>query len=278
MTVLIKPSNDPQAKGLILNLLVASGDQLLTSREAVLACALFGITENNARVVINRLLVSGHLLSTGRGQYALGPTAEKLANEVASWRKAHLRPTPWDGRLIAIYCASVPRTDRPVLRRLERGLHLIGAAELDKGLFVRPDNLKPTAGLNSAQSIEQRLRALDIVEPVQVFQICGYNDTIRDQLGALWDCDALNHLYASQIRLLNQWLDDADHLSPDEAAQQSYVLGNTAIRQIIFDPLLPQSMVDTALRDEFFKTVRAFDKAGHRYWKQFFAWKTELVA
>lgn len=40
-------------------------------------------------------------------------------------------------------CNASGRSDRNVLRQRERALHMLGFAELDKDLYVRPNNLSP---------------------------------------------------------------------------------------------------------------------------------------
>ena len=58
----------------------------------------------------------------------------------------------------------------------------------------------------------------------------------------------------------------AHSLEPEVAARESYLLGNDAIRQLVFDPLLPEPLVDVTERRAFTDTVVAFDQAGHRIW------------
>ena len=46
------------------------------------------------------------------------------------------------------------------------------------------------------------------------------------------------------------------------------MLGNEAIRQLVFDPLLPDPLVDTQARRAFRQAVIDFDAAGHQIWQR----------
>lgn len=60
----------------------------------------------------------------------------------------------------------------------------------------------------------------------------------------------------------------AAKLEPEVAARESLLMGRHAIRQIVFDPLLPAPMVDVDARHAFVETVRAYDRAGQAIWRQ----------
>ena len=84
-------------KNLILDLMLAVGDKPMTARAAVLAGALFKISENSLRVTLARLSAAGLIEVAGRAAYRLGPAATDLAGEVAGWRRAEARLRPWHG-------------------------------------------------------------------------------------------------------------------------------------------------------------------------------------
>ncbi|HSP97793.1 MAG TPA: PaaX family transcriptional regulator, partial [Candidatus Dormibacteraeota bacterium] len=66
----------PSARGLVLDLLstLRSGSAMSVGA-LVEAGALFGISENNVRVTVARLLASGHVARDERGAYRLGGTS-----------------------------------------------------------------------------------------------------------------------------------------------------------------------------------------------------------
>jgi phenylacetic acid degradation operon negative regulatory protein len=55
----------------------------------------------------------------------------------------------------------------------------------------------------------------------------------------------------------------------EAAARESFTLGREAIRQIVFDPLLPHPLVDVTLRTEFLACTQRFVDHGHQIWRTF---------
>lgn len=60
---------------------------------------------------------------------------------------------------------------------------------------------------------------------------------------------------------------DCANTGKDEAAGGSYLLGDSAIKRLVFDPLLPEPLVDTACRQRIRDTVRSYEAAGQRAWQ-----------
>ncbi len=258
----------PDARHLILNLLLGTAHRRLSAREAVASCALFGIRENNVRVALVRLAAGGMIESIERGQYRLGPKAAGLAGDVASWRDSEARVRDWDGGWIAVHVGALPRSDRASRRIRERALGLLGLRELDAGLFVRPDNL---AG--EVDAARERLLRLGLGGEAAVFVAHAFDDERARRAAALWDVAMLDRGYRTTRAVLEDWLArwsvGAPPLSLEAAARESFVLGNDAIRQLVFDPLLPAPLVDVSARRAFVDAVRRFDGVGHSIWRRF---------
>ncbi len=251
---------------LILNLLLGSDSQALTAREAVAACALFGVRENGTRVALARLAVAGLVETAGRGAYRLGPNAQELAAYVANWREVEHRLCEWTGGWIAVHVGPLGRRDRAALRARERALHLLGLAEFERGLHLRPDNL-----VGGVAGVRARLHSLGLEAEAAVFLAQGFDPAREQRARALWDGRELTRGYRETRRRLDHWLAHAETLSPEVAAHEAYVLGNDAIRELVFDPLLPAPLVDTAARGAFVDAVVRFDAAGHAVWQRFLA-------
>lgn len=249
-------------KKLILNLLLAADGAPLTAADAVLACGFFGIRENNVRVALARLGAEGLLESAGRGAYQLGPGAQNIAQALASWRQAESQLRPWAGGWVMVSTASLGRSDRTALRQRERALALVGLQDLDGSLHVRPDNLS-----GGAASIRERLRGLGLAPDAPVFAATELDPALDARARGLWQGKTINTAYARTRHKLQAWLTRAHELEPEVAARESYLLGNDAIRQLVYDPLLPEPLVDTAERRAFTDTVIAFDEAGRRIWR-----------
>lgn len=255
----------PTAKSLIQSLLLAADDRAYPARQLVAACALFDLTENNVRVALVRLQSEGIIEAEGRGYYRLGPAALDLAQEVSAWRNVESRIQHWDGHYIAVHCGGLARSDKPTQSKRQQAFKLHGFAELDKGLFIRPDNL--TGGIDE---IRQRLHQLGLEAGAIVFRADQFGPSHQNRLRTLWHNLDLNQRYAAVQQQLEAWLTTASQLSPDQAAREAFLLGRPAIRQVLYDPLLPDDFVDAQARRQCFESVRRFDSAGRALWWQFF--------
>lgn len=264
------PSMTPAAKSLILDLLLATKGAPLAARDAVTAGALFDISENSTRVALVRLSSAGLIEAAGRGTYRLGPSAAQLAADVATWRSAEQRVRAWPGGYVVVHGGAKPSTDRTARRRRERALAMLGFRGLDRGLFVRPDNLK-----GGVDDVRRRLQTLSLEEEAAVFLASGFDAAREKRARELWDGKALSASYRRTREQLERWLERGAGLEADVAAREAFLLGKRAIRQIVFDPLLPEPLVDTAARRAFVETTRRFDKAGRAIWRRFFGASAE---
>jgi phenylacetic acid degradation operon negative regulatory protein len=249
---------------LILNLLLGAGGEPLAARDAVASCALFAISENSARVALARLAAGGLIEAGGRGAYRLGPSAADLAADVGTWRTAERRVCDWSGRWIAVHVGGLGRGNRVALRRRERAFRLLGLGEVDRGLHLRPDNL--VGGVAAAR---ERLVKLGVEATAAVFVAADFDPDRERRARALWDGSALTRLYRANSRRLGAWLARCGTLTPEVAARESFLLGNEAIRDLVFDPLLPAPLVDVEARHAFVDALLRFDAAGHSIWKRF---------
>ncbi len=252
-----------QPSEIILKLLLAAEGEGLTTRDAVGGCAVFGISENHARVALVRLSSAGMIEATGRGSYRIGPEAAHLASEVARWRAGEKRTRPWKGRWIVVHTATLGRRDRAALRQRDRALSLLGLRELERGLFLRPDNLA-----DGVPGIRERLVAIGLEASAAVYVASDFDEDREAQARRLWGGKALNRVYEKTRRQLEDWMARADELDPVVAARESYLMGDKAIRLLVFDPLLPDPLVDTALRAALTETVLRFDRVGHAIWQR----------
>ena len=253
----------PNPRHLILKFLLGAEGEAMTAREAVAACGLFGIRENSVRVALVRLAAAGMIEAAGRGAYRLGPNAAELAEDVSTWRTAEARVCAWSGAWIVVHCGALRRSDRSALGKRDRALALLGFRELDRELFVRPDNL-----VGGVAAVRERLHKLGLDPAAAVFLAAEF-DAARDaRARALWDGRALTKSYRQTRQQLEKWLKQAPALEPDVAARESFLIGSSAIRQLVFDPLLPDPLVDTAERRAFVDTVLRYDAAGHVIWRR----------
>ena len=260
------PTSAPRPRRLLLNLLLGAGGRALGVRQAIAACALFGIAENAVRVTLARLSAEQLVIVPQRGRYALGPAARTLAADVAQWRRAEQRVRVWHGDWIAAHVGGLGRADRRSVRVRERALGLLGLAEIEHGLHLRPDNL---AG--GAAALRERLVRLGVEPGALVFAARDLDAARQRQARALWDGELLSRRYRETRRRLDAWLDRADAIDLDIAARESFLLGHEAIRAIVFDPLLPAPLVDVTARRDLVDAARRFDRTGRAIWQRFLA-------
>ena len=253
----------PNPRHLILKFLLGAGGEAMSAREAVAACGLFGIRENSVRVALVRLAAAGMIEASGRGAYRLGVNATGLAEDVSTWRMAQTRVREWSGAWIVVHCGALGRSDRSALGRRDRALQLLGFRELDRELFVRPDNL-----VGGVAAVRERLLKLELDPAAAVFLATEFDAERDARARTLWDGKALTRSYRKTRQQLEDWLQHAASLEPEVAARESFLMGGNAIRQLVFDPLLPDPLVDTAERSAFVDTVLRYDEAGHVIWRQ----------
>ena len=257
------------SRSLVLSLILgaeARGDAALGVRELISACALFELPENNVRVALARAVAAGQLATPRRGAYALSAQSRPLADEVGRWRSLEDQIVEWRGDWLAVHVGATGRSDRPALRARERAFGILGLAEFERGLHLRPDNL---AG--GVASLRERLAHLvpQGTELGTVFVLGGLAAADAQRAAALWDAAALNAHYRDGTARLSAWLENARALPLERAARESFELGHAAIRSLVFDPLLPAPLVDAAARSRFIKTVARFDDAGKAVWQRF---------
>lgn len=253
----------PTAKSLILDLLLASGDQPLSAQQAILACSLFDISVNNTRVALVRLSAEGLIESAGRALYQLTEDAHTLADDVASWRTRSQRVRPWDGSYVMVHAAKLTRTESKQQRARDRALLMLGFRSLQANLYIRPNNIE-----DSTEAIRQRLYKLGVEREALVFAAQQFDAHSQQEIRNLWAPRELEDNYRQLEKKLSTWLNRHDSLEPEVAARESFLLGGSAIKHVVYDPFLPQEWIDTEARDRFLATVKAVDQAGTRIWRQ----------
>lgn len=261
----------PNVRHFLLDLFLATDENSLSAQHAIAASRLFGISENSVRVTLARLVSDGLIDTPARGSYTLSAQAHELADDVAAWRTAEHRTRPWSGAYIAVHCGMLGRSDRTVLGRRQRALGMLGFAELERGLFMRPDNIE-----RDLPAVRARLFKIGLEPEATVFLADEFDSASRTRLEKLWDGRALADKYRRLSRKLDDWIGLHEDLSPAKGARQSFEIGGDAIRQVIYDPLLPEPLVDIEARARFFDSVRRFDKAGRSCWQRFYEEETDL--
>jgi phenylacetic acid degradation operon negative regulatory protein len=249
---------------LILKLMLGADGTEVSARQAIAACQLFGIRENSVRVALVRLSSAGMIEASGRGTYRIGPNAAGLAEDVRTWRGVESRVRKWDGAWAAVHRGATPGSDRAAVRRRDRALQLLGFREAEPGLFLRPDNL-----VGGVEVARERLHKLGLDGDAAVFVATDFDADREERVRALWDGKALTKSYVALRQRLKKWLERAPKLDPEVAARESFLMGSDAIRHVVFDPLLPDPLVDVGERRAFVETLLRYDRVGRAIWQAF---------
>jgi phenylacetic acid degradation operon negative regulatory protein len=233
------------------------------------AAEILGIGENSLRVALTRLRASGHVESDERGLYRLGPAAEALHQQVLSWRTAEDRNDRWDGSWVAVEPGEIRGVSRGAATRRARTLRLLGFRPFRGTLALRPNNL-----VGGVEAVRTQLGSLGVGPESTVFLISNLDAENEQRARNLWDTEQLDAGYLEMRKKLEQSTTRLPTLSREAAMEEAFRLGGEAIRQIVFDPLLPSPIISTKPRRALVETMKRYDRLGRRFWK---AWAGESV-
>lgn len=262
----------PTAKRIVLELLSVADGHESPAASLIGAARVLGVAENNVRVTLTRLVASGTLEVTGRGLYQLGRSTQAITRQVTSWRELEKQVRRWDGGWVCVLSPGA-RADRAAARRRERALRLLGFRELERALAVRPDNLD-----GGAPGLRERLYALGVEEAARVFRATDLDAGTEARARALWDRDRLSAGYAQLRERIDRWLVAVEELPLRTAAREAFFFGGDVLRAIMFDPRLPEPLVDVAARRALVEAARRLDAAGRRLWSRLVGMQHGLVA
>lgn len=249
----------PAARSLILDLLsTLRRGSAMPVGALVEAGALFGLSENNVRVTLTRLLADGRVARDERGHYRLGDAARPVGAHVRGWRHRDRRTRRWNGGWLAVHAGPA---GRPAQRGRARALRLFGFAALRPGLWIRPDNLaQPLAEVRGA------LAALGLPAGDLVCVLGELDAASEARARRLWDVAALRRAYRTLESALATSEARLPGLPPAAAMAESFALGGRALRHLVLDPLLPDAICPATERDALLDRMRRYDRLGRLAW------------
>jgi phenylacetic acid degradation operon negative regulatory protein len=254
----------PTARSLILDLLSTARGHTMPVRAMVHAGALFGLSENSLRVALARLRSRGRVERDERGRYRLTADALTVQRHVAAWSQLEDRMVAWRGGWIGLHTAGLQPAQRLLLRQRGRALSFFGFRVLAPGLWVRPDNLK--GGVNE---LRPRLYALGLEVEAPIFAMGDLDSETESRARRLWDTGALCRAYANERDALLRSAQQLRNLPLERALVQSFLVGGRALRQLAFDPLLPEPIVPAGPRQALVDELRRYDRLGRTHWRSF---------
>jgi phenylacetic acid degradation operon negative regulatory protein len=262
----------PTAKRIVLELLSATDGHEAASATLVRAAALLGVADNAVRVTLTRLVASGILEVTGRGLYRLGSATAALTRQVTSWREVEKQVRRWDGAWACVSLGELTRSDRVALRRRERALRLLGFRPLERSLEVRPDNLE-----GGVPELRERLYALGVEPSALVCRATELDAETDARARRLWDAERLSASYVQLTERIERWLVAILQVPTRTAAREAFFFGGDVLRKILFDPRLPEPLVDVAARRALVDAAKRLDAVGRRLWAQLYGMPHGLV-
>jgi phenylacetic acid degradation operon negative regulatory protein len=255
---------EPTAKSLILDLLSAAGDYPMPVRAVVQTGGLFGLSANSLRVALARLRARGLVESDDRGLYRLAPGARVVQQHVGAWSQLEERMVPWGGGWIAVHTAGLSAARRSQLRQRSRALEFFGFRMLAPELRVRPDNLK-----GGVEELRPRLYALGLDGDAPVFVMQRLDPETERRARGLWDVKALCRSYREARQVLQRAAERLPDLPPERALVETFAVGGPILRQLAFDPLLPEPIVPAEPRQALVDEMRRYDRMGRPHWHRF---------
>ncbi|MFT5776449.1 hypothetical protein [Hyphomonas sp.] len=254
-------AEDVSARTLVLSLMSVRGRRTQALTYLTRAGALFGIEPTAIRMAVTRLVRDGLLESVDRGTYATGAKAAALTAEISDWRTAPDRTQSWEGGWIGVMTNHLGRTDRKDLRARMRALRLYGFAQAESGLWVRPDNLRLSLADLRAALVRIGLQADALLVTITETALPAGTNWCD-----LWSTDALKARYESAIAAMQQSRKAAPGLSRDTAAKETLLIGQSVIRTINLDPLLPEEIGDATLFRQMVSEMEDYDRFGRICW------------
>lgn len=251
------------SKSLVLNLLSSLRGRAMPVRALVSAASVFGIADETLRVALARLLASGMVQRDERGLYRLAEKTRPVQSQVESWTDIEQRLVPWTGAWVAVHTGGLPRSDRKAARRRARAFEFLGFRELEPGLWIRPDNLR-----GGVAASRLRLHELGLEDSAPIFRITDLG-AVEERAAKLWQVDELRNSYRRTRGDLERSAARLAKLPRARAMAESFVLGGKAIRNMVFDPLLPEALVPVAERRAMIEELKRYDKLGRQCWREF---------
>ena len=149
---------------------------------------------------------------------------------------------------------------------MERAFKIYGFIEVELGFWLRPANL-----IIDLESLKQRLVDIGLDSRIYLMKVNQTTDMTSDRWRSKWPVKELEASYQAMITQLESSQASLEQLSPRDAAKESLIIGEAAIRLINLDPLLPKEIINSDLFDKVVRTMIAYDQTGQQCWQKFLA-------
>ena len=254
------------ARTLVLDLLDTGDPVSFSVRELVRAGAAFGIEPTGIRTALTRLKAEGRVRPLERGRYTIGAGGEPLKARILGWRAVPGRRRDWAGDWLLAVAGPRERSDRTRWRRTVRALELEGFVEAETNVWVRPDNLD-----GGAEGMRASLAGLEAAPSLLLLQARALDVDREARYRGLWQGDVLREAHRRHAALLDQSAAAIDTVELPAAAAETLLLGRQAIRAIMRDPLLPESLCPGDALERLIAAMDHYDRVGKNVWRAYLA-------
>ncbi|WP_449061187.1 PaaX family transcriptional regulator C-terminal domain-containing protein [Planomonospora algeriensis] len=242
------PGPDVQVPTRMLVEALVRADLTVDTGELYATGNLLGMTDQQVRLCIKRLVAEGRFHHEGRGRKGLlratGPTERLLGSDVAFIAHAFRQDAglaPWDGtwHLVAF---AVPETARTARDTLRAALTHLGGAPLQGGLYLSANPWEPY--------VEDHARRLDVLDHLTFATTRdlrrGHQNDPAALVRALWPLDEIAERYhrlAAVARPRLERLRDHTDLAGAQRLTIAVELAAEFTRAMEPDPLLPPQLL-----------------------------------
>lgn len=248
---------------LIMSLFNAPDTVSLTIGQLITAATIFEIEVAALRMAVSRLIKEQLIASTERGVYTTGAKAIGMNSEIQSWRHADKKIKEWAGDWSIALTGHLGRTNKTQLRSMTKALELYGFVEIELGVWLRPANL-----VQELDQLKASLVEIGMDSRAYLMRVSKVADDQQQNWHLNWPIEELEAGYLKMIEALEVSQISLNSMNYQEAAKESLITGEAAIRMINLDPLLPRELVNAELFRDLVTHMIAYDKIGQAHWQQ----------
>ncbi|MGY0232021.1 PaaX family transcriptional regulator C-terminal domain-containing protein [Longispora urticae] len=216
-------------------------DDTVDAGELYAVAALLGMTDQQVRLCLKRLVAEGRYTHEGRGRRALLRATAATGDDSEFVRFAHRQDRglePWDGRWRFVAFA-IPETNRAARDSFRDALGHLGGAAVQGGLYVSPHDWD-----DLVDAAVDRLGVAAGVTRLTSTDLCVAGERDPGRLAArLWPLEEVAGRYAELADLAGGLLDGLGGKSPVELLGAAVELTAAYTRAMEPDPLLPPELL-----------------------------------
>lgn len=250
----------PNPKNIVLDLMGVNKSHSLGIAQLHSISDIFGISINNLRVTLNRLVKAEMLSKDDANIYHLTPKSLDKRKFINRWRASQLKKDSWDGSWIACY---LPKgIDRTLRKKSFLALDWYGFKQGLDHVLVRPNNL-----MLSIEELALSLKTLGLEVGATIFVMSDLDETTHnDWISNLWSITQLDCSYNALTNQLIKSRSALESTSSRSSLVDVCLLGGEAIHYLAIDPLLPDTIRPGKAYETLKNTMIDYDAIARNSW------------